>query len=159
MLRKCANEFDPSAFIVAVAGNGPDSAVEKSLLAFFMASVDKVADQCRAKALQSSTFGMLTEDEREALMADCEMHTHTPNKVIIQQGSVNKSLYIISLGKATVEIDGNIGTSNTACVGCVFVNLIVLHSVCLLYSCFNLDTWYDVFYSCSCDVGCRKRIR
>ena len=113
----------------------------------FMASVDKVADQCRAKALQSSTFGMLTEDEREALMADCEMHTYTPNKVIIQQGSVNKSLYIISLGKATVEIDGNIGTSNTACVGCVFVNLIVLHSVCLLYSCFNLDTWYDVFYS------------
>ena len=98
---------------------------------------------------------MLTEDEREALMAECEMHTYLPNKVIIQQGSVNKSLYIISLGKASVEVDGNIGTSNTTCVGCVFVaNLIVLQRVSLLlYSCFNLDTFFFILVVATLGAG------
>jgi signal-transduction protein with cAMP-binding, CBS, and nucleotidyltransferase domain len=74
-----------------------------------MADVDKVADECRAKALASSTFAMLTESERDALMLDCEMHTYLPRKNIITQGEVNTSLYIISKGKANVLVDGNVG--------------------------------------------------
>jgi CRP-like cAMP-binding protein len=72
----------------------------------FMADVDKVADECRAKALSSSTFGMLTEEEREKLMLDCEMHTYLSGHEIIKQGQINNALYIISQGKVQVVVDG-----------------------------------------------------
>ena len=72
-----------------------------------MADVDKVADECRAKALASSTFAMLTDEERDSLMLDCSMHTYLSGHVIIRQGQVNDSLYIISQGKVDVIIDGN----------------------------------------------------
>ena len=72
----------------------------------FMADVDKMADTCRARALESSTFALLTEEEREELMLDCEMHNFTAGHTIIQQGQINHSLYIVSQGEVRVIVNG-----------------------------------------------------
>eukprot|EP00949_MAST-11_sp_MAST-11-sp1_P005016 g5016.t1 len=73
----------------------------------FMHYIDERATLVKSQAFQVQTFAVLNEEEKQAVMAECDLISYKAGETVLREGEHNSMLFIITEGSANVLVNGS----------------------------------------------------